>query len=342
MKKLLLLGLLLMSMSSYAIDVDLLKQSLVGSWYPAIDLSYNNTPRAEYELNFYIDGDNLMVRYVADYSWVWGNENNKIVNKYGTCVVKINHDGTLGFELSRYETAYDRKGNEERIGYGEFSYKLYFVDGMLMGKETWGKQYLKMQTMNSRNLCRFKTIAQAERRGNVSSYPFEESSYTTQVNYCNADNSNIEKFYKDGVIDEFSNCNPDDYEYGFLIDDWYYFDDGNWNYGYQGFQIKIFARDGNYYVKYYSDLDKWEYDVAPIHICDKDGEISLSFSTTQKFHEKCMGYDWYWRYDMTFTIDDVGVNKMYGYREWTHVFGPLDACGIKEPERCNIMYINGR
>lgn len=339
-KKSLLLVLLVFPSWSYALDIDLLKQSIVGTWHP--NLKYDNdTPNDEKQLEFYINGDRFMVKYVADYSWVWGNEDAKTINKHGTCAVQVNNDGTLEFNLSRYETGYDKKGNEERKGYGEYSYKLFFVDGLLVGKETWGTRYLKTQPQNNRGIVRFKTIAQAERRGNASSFPFGEDSYTTTVNYYNSDRSNIKKFYKNGNIDEFSNCNPDDYKYGYLIDDWWYFDDGNWSYGYQYFQIKIFARGDNYYVKYFADGKNWQYDVAPLYIDESCGKLTISFKTKQRFWDKCMGYDWNWNYNMEFFINDVGGNRIYGYRIWTDVFGPLDACGIPEPKRCNIMYMNG-
>ena len=215
MKRLLTIVFLAITVSTYAFDIELLKQSLVGTWHPSRGYD-NDNPYDEDQLNFYLDGNNLMVKYVSDYSWVWGEKDHKTFNKYGICNVKINYDGTIEFNLNRTETGYDKKGNEERKGYGEYSYKLFFVDGLLAGTETWGRRYLLTQPQNNRGLVRFKTIEQAQRRGNVSAFPFGNDPYTTPIDFYNNNETNIKKFYRNGIIDELSNCNPADYKYGFL------------------------------------------------------------------------------------------------------------------------------
>ena len=338
MKKLFVVMFLALSCYGYAIDIDLLKQSLVGTWHPVMHYD-NDNPNDENKLEFYLDGNKLMVRYVADYSWVWGDNDNKSFNEYGTCPVKINYDGTLEFNITRKETGYDRKGNEERKGYGEYSYNLFFVDGRLVGTEKWGRRYLKMQPTNDRDLVRFRTIEQAERRGNVSAFPFGNSTYTSQVNFYNSNKSNIKKFYNNGVISELSNCNPDDYKYGFLLGKWDYYDNGRWIYGSQAFEMEIFVRDNGYYLKYYYDLSEWTYGVVQIYPDDSCGDLSLSFATKQRFWGKCEGYNSPWNYDMMFYVEKDNNERFSGSREWTNVNGPLNVCGIPEPEKCNIVYL---
>ena len=61
MKKLIAILLFVISLSAYAVDVDLLKQSLVGTWHS----SYSNDIDDPRQLDFYLEGNNLMVRYVA-------------------------------------------------------------------------------------------------------------------------------------------------------------------------------------------------------------------------------------------------------------------------------------
>ena len=80
MKKFVTILLLSLSLSSYAVDIDLLKQSLVGTWHPSLEDRDN--PNDEKQLYFFLDGNKLMVRYVSDYSWVWGDNDDKTFNEF--------------------------------------------------------------------------------------------------------------------------------------------------------------------------------------------------------------------------------------------------------------------
>lgn len=337
MKKIFIILLLGFSTASYAVNIDLLKQSLVGTWHPCMEYD-NDSPMDENQLVFYLDGDNLMLKYVADYSWSWDRKEDKTFNEYGTCTVKVNFDGTIEFYLQRTETGYDRKGNEERKGWGEYSYKLFFVDGQLVGSETWGRRYLYSQTMNDRGQVRFKTIEQAKRRGNAHAFPFGNDPYETQVSFYNSDKTNIKKFYNGGVVDENSNCNPGDYKYGFLLGNWDYSDDGLWGWGNPSFSIKVFVRDGNYYVKYWhnSRSTAGVVQIFPNEYC---GGFSFSFATKQEFRGRCEGYEWPWKYDFEFYVRRINDVRLSGTRNWTNVSGPIKACDVPEPQRCNINYI---
>ena len=156
MRQLLTILLLAISASSYAVDIDLLKLSLVGTWHPSG--KDRDNPNDEEQLYFFLDGNRLMVRYVSDYSWTWGDKDNKTFNEYKTSSVKVNYDGTVKFNLDRAETGYDRNGREERKGWGEYTYNLFFVDGDLIGTETWGRRYILTQPQNDRGLVKYKTI----------------------------------------------------------------------------------------------------------------------------------------------------------------------------------------
>lgn len=336
MRKLLTILLLAISMPSFAVDIDLLKQSLVGTWHPRMKYD-NDNPNDENQLYFYLDGDNLMVKYVADYSWICDNADRKTFNKYGTCVVKVNYDGTIEFHVERSETAYDRKGNEERKGYREYTYYLFFVDGQLDGTETWGRQYLITQPRNNRGLVRFKTIEQAERRGYADSFPFGNDPFTTPRSFYNSDKTNIRLFYNNGVIDELSNCDFKDYKYSFLLGLWDYTDDVlRVSKRRAAFDIKIFGRDGNYYVRYRADDSG--YGVVRINPYGCNGEVSFSFATQQEFIDVCNGYDWPWKYDFSYVVNRVNDERLSGTRRWTNVSGPIKACDITEPENCNVIY----
>lgn len=337
MKKIFIILLLGFSTASYAVNIDLLKQSLVGTWHPCMEYD-NDSPMDENQLVFYLDGDNLMLKYVADYSWSWDKKEDKTFNEYGTCTVKVNFDGTIEFYLQRTETGYDRKGNEERKGWGEYSYKLFFVDGQLVGSETWGRRYLYSQTMNDRGQVRFKTIEQAKRRGNAHAFPFGNDPYETQVSFYNSDKTNIKKFYNGGVVDENSNCNPGDYKYGFLLGNWDYSDDGLWGWGNSSYSIKVFVRDGNYYVKYWCK-SRSTAGVVQIFPNDYCGDFSFSFATKQEFSGRCEGYEWPWKYDFEFYVRRINDVRLSGTRNWTNVSGPIKACDVPEPQRCNINYI---
>lgn len=339
MKKLLLFLLLSVSLSSYSVDIDLLKHSLVGTWHPSEKWSEDN-PNDENQLNFYLDGEKLMVKYVADYSAIYDKDRGKyynVFNEYGTCLVDVNYDGTIDFHLYRKMMRYDKKGREERIGGGKYTYHLFFVDGLLAGTETWHDRYEIMQSTNDRGICKYKTIAQAERRGETHAFPFGNDPYTAYIDFHNNDKTNIEKFYKNGSIDELSNCNPDDYKYGFLLGIWGYKDDGLWDwYGNADFNIKIFVRDGNYYVRY--RVDDYALGIVQIYPNDTNGEVSFSFKTKQYFIGKCEGYEWSWKYDFNYDIKKYNDKYLIGTRKWTNVFGPIKACDIPEPENCNVLY----
>ena len=343
MRQLLTILLLSISASSYAVDIDLLKQSLVGTWHPSG--KDRDNPNDEEQLYFFLDGNRLMVRYVSDYSWTWGDKDNKTFNEYKTSSVKVNYDGTVKFNLDRAETGYDRNGREERKGWGEYTYNLFFVDGDLIGTETWGRRYLLTQPQNSHGLVRFKTIEQAQRRGNVSAFPFGDEPYTTHVNYYADDYTNVKKFYGNGWCNEISLCNPDDYEYGALI--------GRWkgsanlpNAGWCGYSplmdIEVFIRDNQYYVIYYDSKRNTKRVVERIYPEWNDGEISFSYHTKQRFWEECEGYDWPWEYEFVFNLkrvfDDRNREWLFGTRERISVSGPLDACGIPEPEELQFRY----
>lgn len=139
MKKLIAILLFVISLSAYAVDVDLLKQSLVGTWHS----SYSNDIDDPRQLDFYLEGNNLMVRYVADYSI--SSDNNKVFHEFGVCSVKVNYDGTIKFGLKRTGSGFDRRDHEIWREYEEHSYKLFFVDGQLVGSETW-EQVLSVST----------------------------------------------------------------------------------------------------------------------------------------------------------------------------------------------------
>ena len=326
MKRLLLIFLMAISCSSYAIDIELLKQSLVGSW----------NHREEERLNFYFKGEQLIVRYVADYSWVWGyKDRGVIINEYGTCPVKVNNDGTIEFEVKRMNTGHDKKGKEERKEYFEYSYKLSFVDGTLIGSETWNYCFLKTQPMNEWETCRFSTIERAEKWGHVSEFPFGNKPYTIPVMFSNPYKTNIQKFYKNGIIDELSNCNPEDYRFGFLFGEWFYTDNALWKRGNLDYSIKIFARDGDYYVKY---LVRSAYAIVKIYPTKENGKITFSFDTKQEFIGRCEEYDWPWIYIFNFDVTQVSNDRLEGYRERTSVSGPIKACDIPEPEKCRVVY----
>lgn len=345
MKKLFTILLLSLSIASYAVDIDLLKQSLVGTWHPRVEDRGN--PNDEKQLVFFLDGNQLMVKYVSDYSWVWGDKDKKTFNEFRTSNVKVNYDGTVEFKLDRAETGYDRKGHEERKGWGEYSYKLFFVDGNLIGTETWRQRYLLTQPQNSRGLVRFRTIEQAQRRGNVSAFPFGDESYTTYINYYANDYTNVVKFYGNGRCDEISICNPDDYEYGALIGRW----QGSANYlgvgwcgrsGVNSMDIVIFVRDNQYYVVYWDSWSNGNRVVERIYPEWDSGELSFSYHAKQEFWEECEGYDWPWKYEFVFNLkrifDDRNREWLFGTRERISVSGPLDACGIPEPEELQFRY----
>lgn len=345
MKKYLTILFLAISISSYAVDIDLLKQSLVGVWHPSEEDRDN--PNDEKQLNFFLDGNKLMVRYVSDYSWVWGDKDNKTFNEYKTSSVMVNYDGTVEFSLDRAETGYDRNGREERKGWGEYSYNLFFVDGNLIGTETWGRRYLLTQPQNSRGLVRFKTIEQAQRRGNVSAFPFGDKPYTTHINYYAEDYTNVKKFYGNGWCDEISNCNPNDYEYGALIGRWQgsaNFPGAGWcgRSGISSMDIVIFVRDNQYYVVYWDSWRNGNRVVERIYPEKKGGELSFSYAAKQTFWGECEGYDWPWEYDFVFNLkrifDERNREWLFGTRERISVSGPLDACGIPEPEELQFRY----
>lgn len=341
MKQLIAILLLAFSLSAYAVDVDLLKQSLVGTWHS----SYSNDIDDPRQLDFYLEGNNLMVRYVADYSI--SSDNNKVFHEFGVCSVKVNYDGTIKFGLKRTGSGFDRRDHEIWREYEEHSYKLFFVDGQLVGSETWEQKSYLCQPVNERGCVRFKTIEQAKRRGKVSAFPFGDEPFSTQVNFCNSDKTNIERFYKNGEIDELSNCNPKDYKFGFLIGSWCY-EDGyrrlneRMRYGNDDFRIKIFVRDGNYYIKYISfdnARGDRESDVVQIFPNDYSGEVSFSFTTKQKFIGKCEEYEWPWTYVFKFDVKKYDNEYLVGTRETTETSGPIKACDIPEPEYCdNVIY----
>ena len=343
MKKFVTILLLSLSLSSYAVDIDLLKQSLVGTWHPSLEDRDN--PNDEKQLYFFLDGNKLMVRYVSDYSWVWGDNDDKTFNEFRTSYVNVNYDGTVEFSLDRAETGYDKNGHEERKGWGEYSYKLFFVDGNLIGTETWGRRYLLTQPQNSRGLVRFKTMEQAQRRGNVSAFPFGDEPYRTHINYCPNDYTNVNKFYGNGEHYEISNCNPDDYEYGALIGRW----KGSANLPRAGWcgesplmDIEIFIRDNQYYVIYFDSRESSNRVIERIFPEWNDGEISFSYNAQQRYWGECEGYDWPWEYEFVFNLkrvfDERNREWLFGTRERISVSGPLDACGIPEPEELQFRY----
>lgn len=343
MKRIFTIFLLAISISSYAVDVDLLKQSLVGTWHP--NGKDGDDPNDEEQLYFFLNGNQLMVRYVSDYSWTWGDKDNKIFNEYKTSSVKVNYDGTVEFSLDRTETGYDKNGREERKGWGEYSYNFFLVDGRLIGTETWGCRYLLIQPQNSRGLVRFRTIEQAQRRGNVSAFPFGDKPFTTNINYHVSDYANIKKFYGNGRIDEISNCNPDDYEYGTLIGRWR----GSANLPKAGWcgespfmDIEIFIKDNQYYLVYCDSRRNTNRVVERIYPEQEGGVLSFSYNAKQEFWGECEGYDWPWEYVFVFNLervfDDRNEEWLYGTRERISVSGPLDACGIPEPEYLQFRY----
>lgn len=344
MKKLFTILLLCLSVSSYAVDIELLKQSLVGMWHPCIG-RYDDSPEDKYQVSFYLDGDKLMAKYVADYSSIYDKTRNEFVNvfnEYGTSLVDVQYDGTIEFSVKRKMMGFDKQGREERIGGGEYDYRLFFVDGTLVGTETWRNRYEIMQSIDDRGICKYKTLAQAERRGETHAFPFGNEPYTTPRSFRNVYIENIEKFYKNGKIDELSNCNPKDYKYGFLLGTWGYNDDGLWN-GYTNtmdWVIKIFVRDGNYYIIYRASKESSA--IVQIYPNESNEEVSFSFSTKQEFIGKCEGYDWPWKYDFTFNVKKVNDERLIGTRKWTNVFGPIKACDIPEPENCNVLYYKWR
>lgn len=339
MKRLLTILLLTISLSSYAVDVGLLKESLVGTWHPSRRWD-NDNPNDENQLNFYLDGDKLIVRYIADYTSVYDKDKGEYVNvfnEYGTCTVNVNYDGTIEFHLSRKMMRYDKKGREERVGGGEYSYRLFFVDGLLAGTETWRNRYEIMQSTDDRGICKYKTLAQAERRGDLHEFPFGNEPYTTAIDFYNNDETNIKKFYKNGDIDELSNCDPKDYKYGFLLGIWGYKDDGLWDwYGNMDFNIKIFVRDGNYYVRY--RVGDYALGIIQIYPSDRSGEVSFSFTTKQEFMGQCEEYEWSWNYDFRYDVKKFNDDYLVGTRKWTNVSGPIKVCDIPEPENCNVLY----
>lgn len=339
MKRVLTILLLAVSLSSYAIDVDLLKQSLVGTWHPSRRWG-NDNPNDENKLHFYLDDDRLMVRYVADYSSVYDKDRNEFVNvfnKFATCQVDVHYDGTIEFSVRRKMMGYDKRGREERVGGNEYFYNLSFVDGGLVGTETRGNCYLLMQSTDDRGICKYKTLEQAERRGELHEFPFGKAPFTSAIDYYNSDKTNIKKFYKNGDIDELSNCDPQDYKYGFLIG-WY---QGTWNcygYGYSknDYNIRIFIRDGKYYLKYCTE-DIYSHGIVQIYPSESNGEVSFAFSTKQQFIEECDGNIWPWNYDFTFNVRWLNDEMLVGTREWTSVSGPIKLCD-PEPENCNVVY----
>lgn len=339
MKRPLTILLLAISLSSYAVDMDLLKQSLVGTWHPSRRWD-NDNPNDENQLNFYLDGDRLMVRYVADYTSVYDKDKGEFVNvfnEYGTCSVNVNYEGTIEFRVSRKMMKYDKKGREERIGGGDYSYYLFFVDGFLAGTETWINRYEIMQSTNDKGICKYRTLEQAERRGEAHAFPFGNEPFTTHINFYNSDETNLRKFYKNGDIDELSNCNPEEYNYGFLFGIWGYKDDGIWDwYGNPDYNIKIFARDGNYFVRY--RVEDYASCIVQIYPNENYGESSFSFDANYRFYGECEGYDWPWDYDFRFDVKKYNDKYLVGVRKRTGVSGPIKACEIPEPENCNIMY----
>lgn len=339
MKRLLTILLVALSLSSYAVDIDLLKQSLVGMWHPSRRWD-NDNPNDENQLNFYLDGDRLMVKYVADYSAVYDKDRAEyynIFNEFGTCLVDVHYDGTIDFHVNRKMMRYDKKGREERIGGGKYTYHLFFVDGILAGTETWEDRYEIMQSTDDRGICKYKTLKQAEWRGETHAFPFGDEPYTTHIDFYNNDETNIKKFYKNGVIDELSNCNPENYEFGFLLGIWGYNDDGLWNrYSNQAFNIKIFVRDGKYYVKY--SVEDHALGIVQIYPIDRNGEVLFSFDTEQEFIGKCEGYEWPWKYEFEYNVKKVNETRLIGTRKWTSVSGPIKVCEIPEPETCNVLY----
>lgn len=339
MKKFFTILLLSLSISSYAVDIDLLKQSLVGMWHPCIG-HYDDSPDDKYQVSFYLEGNKLMAKYVSDYSSVYDNDRNKFVivfNEYGTCLVDVQFDGTIEFSVKRKMMGYDKKGREERVGGGEYDYRLFFVDGLLIGTETWRNRYEIMQSTDDRGICKYKTLAQAERRGELHEFPFGNEPYTTAIDFYNSDKINIKKFYKNGDIDELSNCDPKDYKYGFLIG-WY---QGSWNcygygYGKHDYNIRIFIRDGNYYLRYCAE-DIYSHGIVQIYPIESYGEVSFTFSTKQQFIKECDENDWPWNYDFTFNVRWLNDERLVGTREWTSVSGPIKLCD-PEPENCNVVY----
>ena len=343
MKKLFTILLLSLSIASYAVDIDLLKQSLVGTRHPRVEDRDN--PNDEKQLVFFLDGNQLMVKYVSDYSWTWGIKDNKTFNEYKTSSVKVNYDGTVEFSLDRKETGYDKNGREERKGWGEFSYNLFFVDGNLIGTETWGRRYLLTQPQNSDGLVRFKTIEQAQRRGNVSAFPFGDEPYTTHINYYASDYDNVKKFYGYGYCDEISLCNPDDYEYGALIGRWQGYanlPNAGWCGEHPLMDIEIFIRDDQYYVVYYDSRKNTNRVVERIYPERNGGAFSFSYAAKQTYWDECEGYNWPWEYEFVFHLkrifDERNEEWLFGTRERISVSGPLDACGIPEPEELQFRY----
>lgn len=340
MKKIFTILLLCLSISSYAVDIDLLKQSLVGTWHPSRRWDNDNS-NDENQLNFYLDGDKLMVKYVADYSIIYDKDMGEYFNEfneYSTCLVDVHYDGTVDFHVNRKMMRYDKKGREERIGGGNYTYHLFFADGLLVGTETWEDRYEIMQSTDDRGICKYKTLAQAERRGETHAFPFGNEPYTTQIDFYNSDKTNIRKFYKNGVIDEVSNCNPKDYKYGFLIG-WYH---GSWKchgymYGKNDYNIRIFIRDDKFYLRYCAE-DIYSHDIVQIYPSENNGEVSFSFSTKQQFIEECDGNDWPWDYDFTFNVRWLDDERLIGTRVWTSVSGPIKLCEIPETENCEVVY----
>lgn len=344
MKRLFTILLLAFSLSSYAVDIELLKQSLVGMWHPCIG-HYDDSDEDKYQVSFYLDGDKLMAKYVSDYSSVYDMYRNVFVNvfnEYATCLVDVQYDGTIEFTVKRKMMGYDKKGREERVAGGEYDYRLFFVDGSLVGTETWRNRYEIMQPKDDRGICKYKTLEQAERRGEAHAFPFGDEPFTTPRSFRNIYVENIEKFYKNGRIDELSNCNPKDYKYGFLFGTWGYNDDGLWN-GYvntMDWVIKMFGRDGNYYVIYRASNNSRA--IVQIYPNESCGEVSFTFSTKQEFIGECEGYEWPWKYDFTFNVKKENDERLVGTREWTNVFGPIKACDIPEPENCNVLFFKWR
>lgn len=347
MKRLLTILLVALSLSSYAVDIDLLKQSLVGTWHPSRRWD-NDNPNDENQLNFYLEGDRLMVKYVADYSAVYDKDRAEyynIFNEFGTCLVDVHYDGTIDFHVNRKMMRYDKKGREERIGGGKYTYHLFFVDGLLAGTETWEDRYEIMQSTDDRGICKYKTLKQAEWRGETHAFPFGDEPYTTYINYYASDYDNVKKFYGNGRCNEISICNPDDYKYGALIGRW----QGSANLPRAGWcgespfmDIEVFVRDNQYYVVYYDSRENTNRIVERIYPECNGGELSFSYNAKQMYWGECEGYDWPWEYEFIFNLKRIfdGRNRewLFGTRERISVSGPLDACGIPEPEELQFRY----
>ncbi len=76
------------------------------------------------------------------------------------------------------------------------------------------------------------------------------------------------------------------------------------------------------------------------------GEISFSYNAKQKYWGKCEGYDWPWKYEFVFKLkrifDERNSEWLFGTRERISVSGPLDACGIPEPEELQFRYFKSK